>query len=229
MCGRYTLIDTTAAAAELRRWLDGDFPAIPARYNVAPSQLNPTVAAEDPGRPRVAMMRWGLAPFWDRASNPRIAPINARAEGILGKPMFRQSVQRRRCLAPADGFYEWKSLAQGTKIPHFIRMRNRAPFFLAGIFEAGLEGRPETYAILTTRANALMLGLHDRMPVILGGETARKWLAPGPLGEESLAALCAPCAADEMEAFPVARVVNSPKNDGPECIVPAAGSDRLFE
>ena len=229
MCGRYTLIDTTAAAAELCRWLDVDFPDIPARYNVAPSQLNPTVAAEDPGRPRVAMMRWGLAPFWDRAANPRIAPINARAEGVLGKPMFRQSVQRRRCLAPADGFYEWKCLARGAKIPHFIRMRNRAPFFLAGIYEAGTEGRPGTYAILTTRANALMLGLHDRMPVILGGEAAGRWLAPGTLGEESLAAFCAPFAADEMEAFPVASAVNSPRNEGPECIAPADGPGGLFE
>jgi putative SOS response-associated peptidase YedK len=222
MCGRYGLVDPKRMIADMVFIPGVTFPEeLRPRYNIAPSQNNPVVATDDLGTPRGALMRWGLVPFWDKSEKPKFAPINARSEDVLSKPMFRQSVQKRRCLVLADGFYEWKRVDEKTKIPHFISLRDGAPFFIAGIYELATEVRPETYALLTTGPNELMEAVHNRMPVILDQEAGKRWLQPGALAADQVADLCRPFQADRMRAYPVSSIVNAPRNDVPECIVPA--------
>ncbi len=168
-------------------------------------------------------MQCGLVPFWEKSEKPKFAPINARSEDIMGKVMFKQSVQKRRCLVPADGFFEWKRLDEKTKIPHFIIRKNREPFFIAGIYEAATATRPETYALLTTGPNELMREIHDRMPLILPREKARRWVRPGAVSSEVVAGLCVPLPAAEMRAYPVSMIVNNARNDVPECVEPVMG------
>lgn len=229
MCGRYR-IKNTEAVDELTRRLFG----IPAwatgpmgpRYNIAPSQELPVLALGEDGKPVVTPMRWGLIPFWEKNEAPKLRPINAQAESVATKPMFRQSVQQRRCLVAADGFYEWRRLDEKTKQPFDIHLKGNRPFFFAGIFEHATALRPATYAILTTRANELMATIHARMPAILEGETARRWIAAGPLTPESVATMTAPHPAADMEAVPVSTLVNSPAHDRPECLVPVVALER---
>ena len=148
MCGRYTLTNSAAVREEMERITGLSFEEFAPRYNAAPSQTMPVVATDDDGKFRITLMRWGLVPFWEKSDKPKFVPINARSEEMFGKPMFRQSVQKRRCLVPADGFFEWKRFDEKTKIPHFIGLKKREPFFIAGIYEAATELRPETYALL---------------------------------------------------------------------------------
>jgi putative SOS response-associated peptidase YedK len=225
MCGRYLLSNSAALRAEMERLTGLTFEeyAPRPRYNVSPSQLNPVVATDPGGRPRAALMRWGLVPFWDQSEKPKFAPINARSEEMLGKPTFRQSVQQRRCVVPADGFFEWKRPDAHTKLPYCIGLTDGAPFFMAGIHEAATPTRPETFALLTVGPNELMRPIHDRMPVILDEPAARRWLEPGPMTPEKAASLCVPYPATRMRAYPVSTLVNNPRNDLPECIEPVLG------
>ncbi len=221
MCGRYTF----RHAEDLRRFIEEltgeamDPP--PARYNVAPAQENPVVrrGAAD-ARPRLQAMRWGLVPPWDRSEKPRFAPINARAEEMLGKPAFRAAVQQRRCVVPADGYFEWQRPDERTKIPHYITRKDERPFFMAGIYEAATGTRPPTYALLTCAPNALLTRIHDRMPVILPPAAVAQWLTPGPLKPAEAAAICVPFDPAAMQAWPVSSVVNNARHDVPECVVP---------
>lgn len=220
MCGRYTL-KHVEALAELIATITGERPDFKPRFNVAPSQTNPVVRNSDSGQPACTEMRWGLVPFWDKAEKPKFAPINARSEEMMDKPTFRQSVQKRRCVVPADGFYEWQRLDEKTKIPHHICLREERPFFMAGIFEEATDLRPETYALLTCGPNQLMEGIHDRMPVILSAIALQQWLKPGPLSPDESHAICQPYPADQMTAWAVSSIVNSPRNEVAECIVQA--------
>lgn len=225
MCGRYR-IKNTEAVDELTRRLFG-IPAwatgpLPPRYNIAPSQEMPVLARDAQGQPVVTPMRWGLIPYWEKDDGPKVRPINAQAETVATKPMFRQAVQRRRCLVAADGFYEWRRLDEKTKQPFDLHLQGGRPFYFAGIYEAASGQRPATYAILTTRANELMATIHSRMPAILEGESARTWIAPGELTAEALATLTAPHAASDMAAVPVSSLVNRPDHDVPECLIPVA-------
>lgn len=221
MCGRYKIKDTD----ELTRHLRDTF-GIPdwvqdRRYNVAPSQLLMIVATDESGQPRAKQMRWGFVPFYDKTG--KFAPINARSEEAFSKNLFKQSVQKRRCLVPADGFYEWKKLDASGKLkqPYEIHLKGERPFFFPGIYEAATEVRPETFLLFTTRPNELMATIHDRMPVILTDDAAKRWLTPGPLAAEEFSAFAQPYAASEMEAVPVSSLVNSPRNDVPEVLTPA--------
>ena len=220
MCGRYTLTNSAAVREEMERITGVSFEEFAPRFNAAPSQTMPVVATDEDGAYRIALMRWGLVPFWEKSDKPKFAPINARSEEILGKPMFRQSVQKRRCLVPADGFFEWKRLDEKTKIPHFISLALRDVFFIAGIYEAATESRPETYALLTTGPNELMREIHDRMPVILTRSKARQWIWPGTVSPDDVARLSVPLPASEMRAYPVSSIVNNPRNDAPVCVEP---------
>jgi putative SOS response-associated peptidase YedK len=220
MCGRYRIKDTDELTAELRRifkipdWVMGP------RYNIAPSQELPVVVTDDAGKARVATMRWGLVPFWDKSEKPKIAPINARAEEAFTKPMFRQSIQKRRALIPADGFYEWRCRPGELKQPFDICLKDGRPFFFAGIYEEATEIRPATYLLFTTRPNSLMAEIHNRMPAIITGDRAQQWIAPGPLSAEQLAEFTEPFPAEQMIAHPVSALVNNPRNDTPDCIIP---------
>jgi len=220
MCGRYRIKDTDELSEELRRtfkipdWVMGP------RFNIAPSQQMPVLITGNEGEAKVATMRWGLVPFWDKSEKPKIAPINARAEDAFTKPMFRQSIQTRRCLVPADGFYEWKRLPGDQKQPYDIQLKDGRPFFFAGIYETATQLRPDTYLLFTTRPNALMASIHNRMPAIITGDRAKQWLAPGPISPEQLAGFTEPYPAEEMVAHAVSALVNNPRNDSPDCIVP---------
>jgi putative SOS response-associated peptidase YedK len=166
---------------------------------------------------RLGPMRWGFIP--EAAKDPKLAPITARAETLATSPMFRNAFRRHRCLVVADGFYEWKK-EERTKTPYFIRLRSGRPFAFAGIWslrrsEAG--SRSVTSAIVTCPPNALMPTIHDRMPVILPAAARDHWLDPQARDTE-LHEMLAPLPADELEAYPVSTIVNSPRNDSPECV-----------
>lgn len=221
MCGRFTIM---LEADDLREALDlGTIPEDwRPRFNLAPSQ--PAGVVVDPSTRNLGWMKWGLVPAW--AKDPEIGNrlINARAETLAEKPSFRGAFAKRRCLIPADGFYEWLRPAggKGRGLPQHIHLADRRPFFLAGLWERWQpkDGDPLlSFTIITTAANGLIAPIHDRMPVILTGERAWNWLRPKPVDE--LAGFLRPYAEDQMEIHPVSFAVNSPANDGPECVQPA--------
>ncbi len=218
MCGRYVFSDPDAVSELARNLLEVTLPGFSPRFNVTPSQLMPVIAAAEDGAIRAVTMKWGLVPFWEKSEKPRLAPINARSEDALAKPMFRQSIQKRRCLVPADGFYEWQKQKGDRKQPFVIRVKGGRPFFFAGIYEAATETRPETFLVFTTKPNALMAKIHNRMPVILPDELAKSWIAPGPMTAEQLTGFTGSYPAAKMEARPVSVLVNNPRNDSPELL-----------
>jgi putative SOS response-associated peptidase YedK len=153
--------------------------------------------------------------------------INARAESVAEKPSFRSAFKKRRCLVPGDGFYEWKKTAK-KKQPFYIRMKDGQPFAFAGLWERWHppDGKEvETFTIITTEPNDLMRTIHDRMPVILHPKDFEAWLNPGIEDAQRLAHLLRPFPAENMEARPVSARVNSPKNDGPQCLEPAPATE----
>ena len=220
MCGRYTLASPTERLAE-EFGVDASSIELAPNYNVAPTQKVAAVL-EEGGQRRLEVLRWGLIPPW--ADDPGIGSrmINARSETAPGKPSFRRAFRERRCLIPADGFYEWQR-TNGAKQPYYIHMEDGLPFAFAGLWESWSKGEGEirTCTILTTGANALVGEVHDRMPVILAHDTYDVWLDPASERDE-LTGLLAPYPEDEMEAYPVSRFVNSPSNNDPRCIEPAA-------
>ena len=222
MCGRFTL---TVDPAELQgAFTNFDFPPqFAPRFNIAPTQ--PVLAIPNDGKNRADFFVWGLIPSW--AKDPSIGNrmINARGETLAEKPSFRGSFKYKRCLILADGFYEWKS-QPGTKvkIPHFIHMKDRQPFAFAGLWDEwnspdGSQIRSCT--IVTIEPNELMMPIHNRMPVILPLNAYAQWIDPAIRTPESLGTLIKPYPAEEMAAYPVSTLVNSPKNDRAECVVPA--------
>jgi putative SOS response-associated peptidase YedK len=221
MCGRFTLTVSARVLAELF-----DVPEAPdlgPRYNIAPTQTVVIARQAADGPREMALVRWGLIPFWakDQAIGARM--INARGETVASKPAFRSAVKQRRCLIPADGFYEWRKIAVG-KQPFFIRFADRRAFAFAGLWDRWrrTEDTQEIVSctIITTSPNELVGELHDRMPVILPPDRFDEWLRPGPLLGPALESLLQPYPADEMEAFPVSRRVNSPANDDADCVRP---------
>ncbi len=227
MCGRYRIKDTDQITAHLLEAFGIPPWTLTARYNVSPSQELPVVVGGADRRARIATMRWGFVPFWDESEKPKLVPINARTEGAFAKPMFRQAIQQRRCLIPADGFYEWQRLTGDRKQPFDIQLCGGRPFCFAGIYEAATATRPETFLVFTTRPNSLMTPIHDRMPVILTGDRATAWLAPGPITADQLAAFAEPYPAQDMVAQAISPLVNSPRNDSPAVLTPA-GPDAEF-
>ena len=221
MCGRFTLKTPPQVVAELFG-LD-EVPAWEPRYNIAPTQPVAAVrAARDGGQRELVFLHWGLIPSW--ADDWRIGNrmINARSETVAEKPAFRRAFRQRRCLVPADGFFEWQR--QGTKKqPYYIHRRDGRPLAIAGLWEhwAGAGSGPvESCTLLTTAANATLRPLHDRMPVLLEPAQFDTWLDPEQHSVESLVALLAPADDAVLEAYAVSTVVNSPRNDSPACIEP---------
>jgi putative SOS response-associated peptidase YedK len=218
MCGRYSLDAPGRALAELLQLPSQ--PALPLRYNIAPTQPVP-VARDGAGGRELVLARWGLVPHW--AQDPSIGNrlINARSETVAEKPSFRDAFRKRRCLVPATGFYE--SLASpGGKQPFHFRLLGGRPFAFAGLWERWDKGAEpvESCTILTTEANAVVRPVHERMPVILRPEDFAGWL--DPLGNPAaLQALLRPYPAEEMEARAVGRWVNDPRHEGADCLTPA--------
>lgn len=223
MCGRFTLFEPDGI-------LSKEFGAARVHsgapsYNFAPSRPVAVVRISPVDEVReIARLRWGLIPSWSKDPSIGSRLINARAETVSEKPAFRSAFRHRRCLVPADGFYEWRKLDR-TKQPFYIRMRDGRPFAFCGLWERwetpGGEA-VETCTILTTDANDVIKPLHDRMPVILPPGKYDAWLDAGLRDPETLASLLRPFDPKAMDAYPVSTLVNNPGNDGPECIRPAS-------
>jgi putative SOS response-associated peptidase YedK len=218
MCGRYTLRKSAGEIAE-----EFDLPEVPVlmpRFNVAPTQNVAVVRLEPDQRVRgLDTLRWGLIPSW--ADDPSIGNrmINARAETVAEKPAFRHAFKAKRCLVVADGFFEWQKI-DGRKQPFYIKMRDDHPFAFAGLWERWTRGDEpiESCTIITTGANELMQPIHDRMPVIVPKPAYDLWLDPSIKDPKRLQPLLAPYPSDEMVAYAVSTLVNSPKNDVEACV-----------
>jgi putative SOS response-associated peptidase YedK len=221
MCGRYTLRVSPAELAEIFGVLN----AIEwsPRYNIAPTQ---TVAAvrsqESDGGRELVLLKWGLIPSW--ADDPKIGSrmINARGDTVASKPAFRSAIKKKRCLIPADGFYEWKPIpGQKTKQPYLISVRDVAAFAFAGLWEHwhGPDGTQiESCSIITTDANELMQQVHNRMPVILDPADYDRWLDRNMQSAQDVVDLLKPFPARRMQLTPVSTLVNSPRNDTAKCV-----------
>jgi len=222
MCGRFTLRTPTHV-------LGGQFAAVAdivfePRFNVAPSQpiaavrLNPD---GQPGERHLVALRWGLIPSWAKEASIGNRMINARSETVAEKPAFRAAFRRRRCLVPADGFFEWQRRGKA-KQPYFIHLPDERPFAMAGLWESW-EGPDqsliESCTILTTAPNEVMAPIHDRMPVILPAAAQAVWL-DGEASADDLKALLVPLADEPLQTRAVSPYVNRPTNDGPECVAP---------
>jgi putative SOS response-associated peptidase YedK len=228
MCGRFT---TTFEFSDIRvRWnLDRDLPRYAPRFNIAPEQVSPTipVIVRSEGGNKCRLMHWGLIPYW--AKDPSIGNrmINARAETLTDKPAFKHLVGERRCIIPADGFYEWRKEGK-RKVPMWVHLKNREPFGLAGLWDVWrkLDGTPvESFTIITTEPNELVRPVHDRMPVILRPEDEEQWLDVSRTSFAKARSFLKPLPAEMMDAHDVSTIVNSAKYDGPECIQPVADDE----
>jgi putative SOS response-associated peptidase YedK len=213
MCGRYAL---HTLLGELQQYF-GLFDELDLKphYNVAPSYDMPIVREDDTGR-HLALAQWGFIPHWSK-STPKVKSINARAETVADKPSFRDSYRNRRCLVPANGFYEWKREGK-LKQPYYFKLTNSELLAFAGLWDRwhGPDGPRDTFAIITTDANDIMRPIHDRMPVILDREQFDRWLHDGDRQ------LLAPYAR-QMISHPVSRRVNSPENDSEALLDKIAG------
>jgi putative SOS response-associated peptidase YedK len=194
-----------------------DPPLLAPRYNVAPSQVIAVVGLKPDGRRRgIALLKWGLVPSWSNRPDPKVKPINVRAESVVFK--FGEQFREMRCLIPASGFFEWRAV-EGKRRPCHFTMKSGGPFAFAGLWDVWRgDGKPLlTCCLITTHANDLVRPVHDRMPVILARESYAEWLSP-ETPEARLVCLLRPYPADGMRVTKVGPAVHSPRNDGPECL-----------
>jgi putative SOS response-associated peptidase YedK len=226
MCGRFAYFGKGAFGHESLHLPE---PPRFENYNITPSQdILAIRTSPETGHPEYTMLHWGLVPFWSKSVKTKFPLINARSEGIETKPSFRDPFKRRRCIIPASGFYEWQKVEEH-KQPYFIRPVDGRYFSLAGLWDSwrGENGAyVNTCAIITTMANATMKEIHDRMPVILGDMNIAAWLDSGK-GQTDLLAMLEPYPESLIEIYPVSSMVNSPRNNGPECVkrsLPGASS-----
>jgi len=220
MCTRYSLTDLAAAVAafhdQLAEAADADWTP---RYNVALTQRMPVITRRA-GRTKLETMRFGvLAPARTPAEKPLLL-ANARAETLATKPAFREAVQFRRCLVPADGFYEWEK-AGATRLPHYFALKDRQPFFFGGLWEVPRGDEPGSFSIVTTTPNPLLAAIHGRMPVILGPNSGPAWLGDEPLPDARLAQLCRPLSAERMTSHRVDPRVNNVRYEAADAMAPA--------
>lgn len=223
MCGRYT-ITITLEELMVRYMIDEtSVPFHRPKYNVAPGQFIFAVIHDGRGN-RLGELKWGLVPPW--ADDPKIGfmMINARAETAADKPAFREPLKRKRCLIPADGFYEWKKEdGSKNKQPMRIVKRDRSVFSMAGLYETWVSPEGEKLSsctILTTEPNSLVASIHDRMPVILKPGDEALWLDRGLQDPKRLSSLFVPYPEQELEAYPVGAAVGNVRNDDPSLIIP---------
>jgi len=225
MCGRFTLRSSVKEIAEALEATSVKIKEEKARYNIAPTQ--DIIAAREEGENReLVMLHWGLVPSW--AKDPAVGArmINARSETVTEKPSFREAFQRRRCLIPSSGFYEWKR--EGTrKQPFYFKMKDEQPFAFAGLWEhwEGEGGEAiESCTILTTEANEVLAPVHDRMPVIVAPENYELWLDPTMNKTEPVTPLLRPYSAERMSSHPVGLSVNNPQYDREDLLAPIINS-----
>jgi putative SOS response-associated peptidase YedK len=233
MCGRYRLSRRKQIIEEYFDTVSGDGEWSP-RYNIAPTQPVPVIR-RDPREPvrELSLVRWGLIPSWAKDPSAAARMINARSETAAAKPAFRDGMRFRRCLVPADGFYEWKRAGK-EKQPYCFEVNDGGLFAFAGLWERWKDpaGKPmETCSILTTTPNSVASAVHDRMPVILDPEGYDLWLDPGMNNVAAASDLLRPCDARLMRCYPISTRINRVANDDEECSAPvelAHIQDRLF-
>ncbi len=221
MCGRFARRSTREVLAD---WFGVDLEDLPPfdpSYNVAPQSVQPVVRlGRDTGDREFALMRWGIVPFWAKDAKIGYTTINARAEEVAAKPAFREALRKRRCLVPADAFYEWERSDPKDRHPFAIALANDEPYAFAGLWESWQprEGEPlETFTILTTDANEAVEPIHNRMPVILDPKDYDRWLQPAA-PERLPVDLLHPFPAERMTAWPVSNRVGNVRNNDPELL-----------
>jgi putative SOS response-associated peptidase YedK len=225
MCGRFTLTTTPEEVAE--HFGIDPMPPLPPRFNIAPGQ--PIATVTRPGaHARLELRLWGLIPAWakDRKLGNRL--INARVETVAQRPSFREAFRRRRCLVPADGFYEWAARAGGARQPVHIALPGRRCFAIAGLWESWRDPQGksiESCTLLTTGSSPQLHALHDRMPVILDPADYAAWLDPRPADEATLLRLARGGRDQGFELLPVSRRVNDVRVDDAACLEPASLAD----
>jgi putative SOS response-associated peptidase YedK len=217
MCGRFAQRTDPKRVA---KWFGvEEAPELEPRYNIAPTQEITAVRETKDGR-EIAFYKWGLIPSWAKDTSMGARLINARSETVREKPAFRQAFKQRRCIIPADGFYEWQR-TEGRKQPFFFQMKDESPFGFAGLWEQwkGEEGQViNSCTILTTEANEVLRPVHDRMPVILHPDAYSLWLDHDTRKLEMVVDLLRPYPADEMTSYPVSTLINSPRSQGERLI-----------
>lgn len=217
MCGRFVCDMPPGIISEL---FAVSAPAdIPRSFNVTPSSRILAVRYRETGK-ELSLLRWGLIPSWVKDSAAAKDVINARSETAQEKPFFRQALRKRRCIIPANGFFEWQRAENG-KQPYFIRMKSDEIMGLAGIWEywESPDGeRIESCAILTVASNSLVRTIHERMPVIIRPEDYPLWLNQDVVDPAVVKSLCVACPAELLEMYPVSSLVNNPRNNSRECI-----------
>ena len=227
MCGRY---GRRADKQRIAEWMQThntnvfDDSYFAPSYNVAPQSLQPVVRLDsETGQRELTVMRWGLVPFWAKDSKVGYSTINAKSETVTTSPAFRDAMKRRRCLVPAEWFYEWQKIDAKTKQPYAIGLRDGSLFAFAGLWETWKDKTKdqvlETYTVLTTDPNELMEPIHDRMPVILAPKDYQRWLEPGEPMQPPID-LLRPYPAEEMKAWKVGSAVGNVRNNAPELIAP---------
>ena len=223
MCGRYT-IHTGGDLLSGRFGVSGPAPETSPRFNAAPLQSLPVVRfnAADSQR-HLSLLRWGLVPSWAKDTSIASKLINARGETLTEKASFKTAFKKRRCLVPADAFYEWRKEGS-TKQPFAITTTDNGPFAMAGLWEGWRDPTTgewlHTYTIVTTSANALLADLHDRMPVILPQSCWSAWLGEEEASEADLVGMLAPYDAERMRVWPVSRDVGNVRNDRADLLEP---------
>ncbi len=216
MCGRFSLGLVYGFST---RFGVPEMPELKPRYNVAPFQQTPVIVGGE--AKSVKWMRWGLVPHWAKGEEFGLKLINVRSESAMEKPMFKTLLNRQRCLVPATGFYEWQKQAT-RKRPYHIRVKDQEYFAMAGIFDTwSKEGKDLlTFSILTTAANEAISPVHDRMPVILRREKEGEWVSKEVLSADTLSEIFQPLPASSIDAYPVSDMVNDPRADHPDMVVP---------
>jgi putative SOS response-associated peptidase YedK len=244
MCGRYTAAKDFGELIKMVGVVMARVPFFSPRYNIAPTQLAPVIF-HDHNQPAVKLMRWGLIPSWAKDESTGNALINARSETIESRTAFREAFKHRRCLIPADSFYEWKEM-HGERQPFRVMLKSGEPFCFAGLwdrwvkppaagkFDTDLDEAPasetiESFTIITRAANAAVAPLHDRMPVIMAPNHFGWWLKEGDERSESHKMALGHPLEEPMKIYPVSDLVNSPKTDDARCIEPLRIDRDFFE
>ncbi|MDQ1438307.1 MAG: hypothetical protein QOK43_1936 [Acidimicrobiaceae bacterium] len=239
MCGRFVSATPPAVLAdtfrvdEVKLGGGGDGGTGPEpSYNVAPTDDVIAVAVSKDGHRQLGTFRWGLVPSWAKDMSIGNRMINLRADTVKDKPSFRKTLARRRCIIPADGFYEWKDMGKGRKKqPFFIRARSGEPLALAGLWEVWKDREQQdaewlkSCTIITTEPNALLAPIHDRMPVVLPPSVWDVWLDPANDDVAELEKLLVPSPEDLLELYPVSAEVNSVQNNGAQLVIPLEGHE----
>jgi len=227
VCGRYVSVSPPALLAELMHADEIRAETVEPDYNVTPRAEMPIVAETKDHVRVLDRVRWGLVPSWAKDLSIGDKLINARADGLSEKPAYRRAFERRRCLVPADGFYEWRAVpGQKVKQPYFIARADREPMAFAGLYEVWRDRKvPDapwlrSFAIVTTEANEKLAPIHSRMPVVLPEPAWNAWLDPDNRDTETLAQLLVPAPDDDFMFFPVSTLVNKPEHQGPELLEP---------